>query len=96
MTITLEIPDSAGAVLAAFGQNPSRCLLEAFALEGYRTNRLTHYQVQRLLGLEYFEQVDGFLKQNGVSYPMEYVEEELAAARRYLSSKAELTDHKAE
>jgi len=94
VNITVHIPDNAADLMAA-GPDPSRALLEAYALEGYRTNRLTHYQVQRLLGFEYFEQVDGFLKQHGVCYPMEYVEEELAAARRYLSSQAESTEHKA-
>jgi hypothetical protein len=57
VTITLEIPDSAGAVLAASGQDPSRALLEAFALEGYRADRLSEYEVQQLLGFEYFEQI---------------------------------------
>ena len=85
MTITLEIPDSAGAVLAASGQDPSRALLEAFALEGYRTDRLSEHEVQQLLGFEYFEQVHGLLKEHGVflHYSMEDAEHDLAEARRY-------------
>ena len=92
MNITVEIPDSAAGLLTAEGKDPARSLLEAYALEGYRTDRLSHYQVQRLLGFEYFEQVDGFLKEHGISYPMEYVEEELAAARRP-ARNAELTEN---
>jgi len=98
MIITVEIPDSAGAVLAASGQNPSRALLEAFALEGYRTDQLSEYEVQQLLGFEYFEQVHGFLKEHGVylHYSMEDAEHDLAEARRYPASKAALTEHRAE
>ena len=95
MNITVEIPDSAASLLTAAGQDPARALLEAYALEGYRTNQLTHYEVQRLLGFEYFEQVDGFLKGHGISYPMEYVEDELAAARRRPDRNGELTENPA-
>jgi|ERR1700733_5575147 hypothetical protein len=98
MTITLEIPDSAGAVLAASGQDPSRALLEAFALEGYRTNRLSEHEIQQLLGFGYFEQVHGFLKEHGVylHYSMDDAEHDLAEARRYPKLKAASTEHRAE
>jgi len=98
MTITLDIPDRAAAVLAAaVGQDPSRALLEAFALEGYRTDRLSEYEVQQLLGFEYFEQVHGFLKEHGVylHYSMEDLEHDLAEARRFARLKADSPEHRA-
>jgi hypothetical protein len=66
MQITIEIPDSAAADLTASGQDPARALLEPFALEGYRTDLLSEYQVRQLLGFGYFEQVHAFPKEHGV------------------------------
>ena len=83
MTITFDISDRAAEVLAgSAGEDPSRALLEAFALEGYRTERLSEYQVQQLLGFEYFEQVHGFLKEHGayLNYSMEDLDRDMAAA----------------
>lgn len=91
MTITLEIPDAAAAVLnAVAGPDPARALLEAYALDGYRSQHLTEYQVQQLLGFDYFEQVHGFLKEHGVylHYSQEDLEHDLAEARRYQALKA--------
>jgi len=86
MTLTLDIPDSAGEVIAkSAGPDPTRALLEAYALEGYRTDRLSEYEVQQLLGFDYFEQVHGFLKEHGVHlrYSQEDLEHDMAEARRY-------------
>ena len=85
MTITVEISGPAASVLAASaGPDPARTLLEAYALEGYRSQSLTQYQVQQLLGFDYFEQVHGFLKEHGVylHYSQEDWEHDLAEARR--------------
>ena len=41
MTITVEIPDVLAIALSAEGKDPARAALEAMALEGYRTERLT-------------------------------------------------------
>jgi hypothetical protein len=62
MQITLELPDE-----IAVGLNDlPRALLESFALEGYRSGRLTEEQVRRILGYGTRMQVDGFLKEHGV------------------------------
>src|SRR5664280_708259 len=47
-----------------------RAVLEALALEGYRSRRITESQVRRLLGLETRIEVHAFLKAHGV--PLDY------------------------
>jgi hypothetical protein len=82
MYITVEIPDTIAGVLAGEGRDPARAVLEAIALEGYRTDRLSEYQVQQLLGFGYFEEVHRFLNEHGVypPYTMEDLERDTATA----------------
>jgi hypothetical protein len=75
MTITVELPDSVGGVLFAHGQEPERAVLEALALEGYRTERLGEADIRRLLAFETRMDVHQFLKQHGVF--MHYTPEDL-------------------
>jgi hypothetical protein len=49
--ITIEIPDDLAATLSASGQDPARAALEAIALEAYRQQRLSGYQLRTLLGI---------------------------------------------
>jgi hypothetical protein len=60
--ITLELPDEIAGGL----NDLPRTLLESFALEGYRSGKLTEEQVRRILGYGTRMQVDGFLKEHGV------------------------------
>lgn len=64
MTITVQLPDAVGSLLFASGQEPTRAVLEAIALEGYRSERLTEWDVRELLGFETRMQVHEFLKQH--------------------------------
>ncbi len=64
--------------LIAAGQEPARAALEAIALEGYRSDRLSTVEVRRLLGFETRTEVDAFLKEHGVF--KSYTEEDLAHA----------------
>jgi predicted HTH domain antitoxin len=82
MTITLDIPDEIGAALAAAGQDVSRAALEAIALEGYRSDRLTSAEVRRLLGFETRMEVDEFLKRHGADmhYTLDDLENDIAVA----------------
>jgi hypothetical protein len=50
MQVTLTIPDELAAQLTAAGEHPARAALEALAVEGYRTRRLTEADVKRMLG----------------------------------------------
>ena len=65
MEITLRIPDGVAQRLSAAGGDISRRALEALALEGYREQTLTLYQVSELLGLSRVETED-FLGQHHV------------------------------
>jgi hypothetical protein len=66
MQITVELPEDIAAQLAAKGENLSRAALEALALEGYRTERLSTAHLRRLLGYQTRMQVHAFLKEHGV------------------------------
>jgi hypothetical protein len=85
MTITVEIPDRLAEALAPQGGDLSRAVLEAMALEGYRADRLSEYEVQQLLGFESRMDVHGFLKEHGVylNYTVEDAKHDIAEARRY-------------
>jgi predicted HTH domain antitoxin len=62
MQITLELPDEIAREL----KDLPRALLESFALEGYRSGKLTEEQIRKILGCGTRMQVDGFLKEHGV------------------------------
>jgi Uncharacterised protein family (UPF0175) len=84
MQVNIELPEDVSRALEARWGNVSRGLLEAIALEGYRSGALTESQVRRLLGFETRMDVHAFLKQAGV--PLHYtradVEEDLDAHRK--------------
>ena len=65
MDVTLHIPDEVAKRLSALGGDVSRRALEALALEGYREQALTLYQVSEMLGLSRVETED-FLGQHHV------------------------------
>jgi hypothetical protein len=93
MTITVEIPDVLAGVLSAEGKDPARVVLEAMALEGYRTDRLTEADLKELLGFETRMEVHGFLKDHGafMHYTAEDLDRDAAvavdAARRHQRQK---------
>lgn len=65
MEVTLRIPDDVAKRLSASGEDVSRRALEALALEGYREQSLTLYQVSEMLELSRVETED-FLGQHHV------------------------------
>jgi hypothetical protein len=75
MEIMVQLPEDVARRLAEQWQDLPRAALESLALEGYRSGALTQAQVRRMLGFETRLQVDGFLKDHGVS--LEYTEEDL-------------------
>jgi hypothetical protein len=79
MTITVEIPEELANQLIEAGQDPARAALEAIALEGYRSDRLSEANIRELLGFDSSDQVHGFLKGHGAFLP--YTEEDLAHDR---------------
>lgn len=58
MEVTLHLPDDVAKRLAASGADVSRRALEALALEGYRDQSLTLYQISEMLGLTRIETED--------------------------------------
>jgi hypothetical protein len=84
MQLTLELPDELSAALAASGQDLSRAVFEAVALEAYRERKLSTAQLRRLLGFESRYELDGFLKRHEVwlEYTWEDVEQDLETHHR--------------
>jgi len=54
MEITVQLPDEVAKQLGDLDNMP-RHLLEAFAIESYRLQRITRHQVSQLLGLDYWQ-----------------------------------------
>jgi predicted HTH domain antitoxin len=65
MEVTLRIPDDVAKRLSADGSDVSRRAIEALALQGYRDQALTLFQVSEMLGLSRVETED-FLGQHHV------------------------------
>ena len=75
MQVTLDIPDNLAAQLISAGKDPSREALEALAVEGYRTERLTESEVRQMLGYETRMQVHALLAEHDVC--LHYTEDHL-------------------
>jgi vacuolar-type H+-ATPase subunit C/Vma6 len=63
MQVTLNIPDELAAQMVTGGADISRAALEALAVEGYRTERLSESEIRQLLGFETRMEVHAFLKE---------------------------------
>jgi predicted HTH domain antitoxin len=63
--ITLDIPDELAAQIVSAGGDISRTALEALAVEGFRTERLSESEIRQLLGFETRMEVHAFLKEHG-------------------------------
>lgn len=66
MQVKIDIPDDLGGQFAADPDQLSRLVLEALAIHGVRSGRLTVAQARRLIGIESRYEMDGFLKAHGV------------------------------
>jgi hypothetical protein len=86
MHIAIDIPDNIPNVVAP-DQDPARAALEAMALEGYRSERLSEYDVRELLGFTTPMQVHGFLKEHGVHlhYSMADLEHDIRESDRIVA-----------
>lgn len=84
MEVVVHISDSVVATLPSQVGDLARDLLESYALEGYKSGKLTAYQMQELLGLETRMEVDAFLKAHGV--PLEMTLEDLEEGRKSLDA----------
>ena len=85
MHVTLEIPDEMVQLLVSKGQDPSRAMLEAWAIEGYRSGSLSPLQTRLLLGFETHYEFEGFLKDHQVwenAYGLEDLEQDRETMRQ--------------
>lgn len=83
MTLKLDLPRSAEQILQeAWGRDLGCAVLEALAIEGYRTDKLSLYQVRVLLGHESRWETEAWLGSRGVH--MNYTLEDLEEDRRTL------------
>lgn len=83
MNVAVNLPEDIANRLQASWHDLSRGMLEAIALEGYRSEALTRDQVARLLGLSFWE-AEAFLKARGayLSYTDEDLEQDRQAIDR--------------
>jgi hypothetical protein len=84
MTVTVEIPDELASEMRAAGADLSRRVLEAFALEEFKAQRISKAQLRRLLGFETRNELDGFLKAHEVwaNYTIDDLRHEVATLQR--------------
>lgn len=70
MQVTVELPEDVARRFAGDASGLSRAALEALALEGVRSGKLSTAQARRLLGIRSRYEMDGFLKAHGILLPM--------------------------
>ena len=85
MQITVDLPEDIARHFAADARSLSRAAIEALAIEGVRSGKLSTGQARRMLGFNTRMQVDGFLKEHGVYLPLtvENVESEAKLSRHF-------------
>ena len=83
MNVAIEIPDDIGRVLAAQAGGVSRAVLEAVAIEAYRSNAITSAQVQQMLGMRSRWETESFLRRAEAyhDYTMDDLERDITAIR---------------
>ncbi len=70
MEVHLDIPEDVAQRFAAEPGGLTRAALEALAIEGVRSGKLTEYQARQMLGITSRYEMDGFLKAHGVMLPV--------------------------
>jgi hypothetical protein len=85
MQVTLEVPEDLAPLLGESPAGLSRAALEALALEGLRSGKISVAQARRLLGVRSRYEMDGFLKAHEVYLPLTVadVERDAATARGF-------------
>lgn len=83
MNIAIEIPDDIARQLEARTGQVSRAVLEAVAIEAYRSGAITPAQVQQMLGLSSRWETEALLRRAEAyhDYTMDDLERDIAAIR---------------
>ena len=81
--VAIELPEEIASRLGAPG-DLSRVALEALAAQGYRSGKLAHAEVQKMLGFSSRWETDSFLKQAGayLDYMEADLEQDLSVSRQ--------------
>jgi hypothetical protein len=70
MQVHLDVPEDVARQFAAEPGGITRAAIEALAIEGVRSDKLTEYQARQILGISSRYEMDGFLKAHGVLLPI--------------------------
>jgi len=70
MQVHLDVPEDVAQRFAAEPGGITRATLEALAVEGVRSGKLTVHQARTMLGIRSRYEMDGFLKARGVLLPI--------------------------
>jgi hypothetical protein len=70
MQVHLDVPEDVARQFAAEPGGVTRAALEALAVEGVRSGKLTVHQARQMLGGLSRYEMDGFLKAHGVLLPI--------------------------
>ena len=83
INVAIDIPDEIGRALGAPAGDVSRAVLEAVAVEGYRSGKITPAQVQQMLGLSSRWETEAFLRRAEAfhDYTLDDLERDIAAIR---------------
>lgn len=83
MNVAIEIPDDIGRMLGGQAGDVSRAVLEAVAVEAYRSGTITPAQVQQMLGLGSRWETESFLRRAEAyhDYTIDDLERDIAAIR---------------
>jgi len=77
VNVSSEVPDWFVERLGGSAADLSRAALEALGVDAYRLRLITRYELQQLLEIESFVEMEAFLKQHKV--PLDYTIEDLKA-----------------
>jgi predicted HTH domain antitoxin len=83
VNIVIDIPDEIGQLLASRAGGVTRAVLEAVAIEAYRSGAITPAQVQQMLGLSSRWETETFLRRAKAfhDYTIDDFEQDIAAIR---------------
>jgi hypothetical protein len=70
MQVHLDVPEDVARQFVDVPGGVTRVMLEALAIEGVRSGKLTVHQARQMLGIPSRYEMDGFLKAHGVLLPM--------------------------
>jgi hypothetical protein len=89
MQVTLEIPEDLAPLLGDSSGGLTKAALEALALEGLRSRKISVAQARRLLGIGSRYEMDGFLKAHQIflSLTIEEIERDAETARAFRSTE---------